>query len=164
MTGLLLNINSKLLHENKFSIISLFNFNSCRKLSQLKLPNNLNKSSISSSTSNNLNHTNNHNSDSIPKKYRLGQTIHKKQVPVWQPPNWIFFGGVFARPVPVAAINPTFSYFWKFLIASSSNSFNSTFNNGNSSTGRNFNSPNWMKLVYFTFVFGLFGEISYRLL
>ena len=52
----------------------------------------------------------------------LGNTIHKKQVPYWEPPKWVFLGGTLARPVPVAAAGPTAQYFIKFLLASPSSS------------------------------------------
>jgi hypothetical protein len=132
-------LNTKLLNKNRLDII-LFNFHS-RNLSQLPLPTNKPSSNVKS--------FNNSNSDRILKKYQLGQTIHKKQVPYWEPPKWIFLGGLFARPLPVAAIGPTMLYFWRFLGASPSNNDNKVW------------MKNWMKICSFSVICGMFSRMTY---
>lgn len=131
-----------------------------RNLSQFQLSNKAssNINSINNSSKNTTKNSNSYSKDQVLEKNQLGSTIHKKQIPYWEPPEWYFYAGIIERPIPVAATNVTIAYLWRFLVASPANK-NYKIDN-KSLRGKVLikflNSPNWLKISsIFMFVFGL---------
>jgi hypothetical protein len=70
----------------------------------------------------------------------------------WELPAWIFKGGYFARPIPVAdAKSPTREYFSRFLVATPPR-ITSPFEYATGGGGKQEYVHNWIKLLYLGFI------------